>query len=151
MRNFILLQVDINKIFHHNQNIAPASIKDTVSIQKLFFQPCTKAHFRKISSIFFKHNCMKFNKTHLFLAFFKVRLLFKCVVYWRGCGISMLCLNNYTEDRSFFGILANLPSLLSQPCSNGFNKTSLGNIRIISAKWKFFMINLFSFDQLTNN
>ena len=31
-------------------------------------------------------NRTKLNKTHLFLAFFKVRLLFRNVLYWRGCG-----------------------------------------------------------------
>ena len=60
----------------------PAPIKDAASIQLLFFQPYTMVHFRKISSTFIKRNCTKFNKTYLFLTFFKVQILFKSVLNW---------------------------------------------------------------------
>ena len=43
----------------------PTPIKDVASIQKLFIQPYTMVHFRKISSTFIKRNCTKFNKTYI--------------------------------------------------------------------------------------
>ena len=68
------------------QYTVPVPIKDGASIQKILLPPCTMVHFLKILSAFVLKNCTKFNKTNLFLAFFKVQLLFKGGLYWRRFG-----------------------------------------------------------------
>ena len=55
---------------------------------------CTMVHFRKILSIFIISNCTKFNKPHLFLAFIKMRPLFKSVLYWHMYVIQECGWNN---------------------------------------------------------
>ena len=84
------LSTKLENFLSIKNNTVPTPIKDAASIQKIFFQLCTMVHFLKISFIFVIHNCTKFNKMHLFLTFFKVQLLFKSVLYWRGYGIYLL-------------------------------------------------------------
>ena len=75
----------------------PALIKDAASIQKLFFQSSTMVQFCQISSIFSIFDCTNFNKTHLLLVNFWVRLLFKSVLYWRGYGIFCIIVFNLIQ------------------------------------------------------
>ena len=81
-----------------NKVTVPMPIKGAASIQKSLFQPCTMVHLGKILSIFTIPNWTKSNKTHLFLVFFNVRLLFKSVFYWCGYGILFIAFfwNNFS-------------------------------------------------------
>ena len=53
---------------------------------KIIFSDLHHGAFHQNFSVFAPSKCTEFNKTHLLLEIFKIWLLFKSVLYWRGYG-----------------------------------------------------------------
>ena len=68
-------------------------------------RPYPMVHFFQIWSIFAIWDGTNFNKTHLFLVNFKMRLLFESVHYWRGYGSQK---NQMFQLKIFFQSLISL-------------------------------------------